>query len=68
MAPFKSEAQRKFMHASKPKLAKEFEAATPKGIKLPKRVKKKKAAVKKKMTKEQKVIKYKSIAKRKGKK
>jgi hypothetical protein len=33
--PFKSEAQRGFMYANHPKLAKEFEAATPKGKKLP---------------------------------
>lgn len=38
--PFKSEAQRKWMHANKPEMAKEFEAATPKGKKLPKRVSK----------------------------
>ena len=37
--PFKSEAQRKFMYAKHPKLAKEFEAATPKGKKLPEHVK-----------------------------
>jgi hypothetical protein len=33
--PFKSQAQRGFMYAKHPKLAKEFEAATPKGEKLP---------------------------------
>lgn len=33
--PFKSEAQRKFMYANHPKLAAEFQAATPKGKKLP---------------------------------
>lgn len=38
--PFKSQAQRAFMYASKPELAKEFEAATPKGKKLPKKLKK----------------------------
>lgn len=38
--PFKSEAQRKFLFAKKPKIAKEFAAKTPKGKKLPKRVKK----------------------------
>lgn len=37
--PFKSQAQRKFMYAKHPKLAKEFEAATPKGKKLPQHVK-----------------------------
>jgi hypothetical protein len=40
--PFKSQQQRKFMYALKPKLAKEFEAATPKGKKLPIKVKPKK--------------------------
>lgn len=40
--PFKSEAQRKMMYAKHPKLAKEFEAKTPKGKKLPKKVSKKK--------------------------
>lgn len=33
--PFESEAQRRFMHAKHPKLAKEFEAATPDGANLP---------------------------------
>ena len=33
--PFKSQAQRGFMYATHPGLAKEFQAATPKGIKLP---------------------------------
>lgn len=37
--PFKSEAQRRFMYATHPKLAEEFEAATPKGKKLPEKVK-----------------------------
>lgn len=40
--PFKSEAQRKFMYAKNPKMAKEWEEKTPKGKKLPKKVKKKK--------------------------
>lgn len=39
--PFKSEAQRAWMHANKPKMANEWESETPKGKKLPKRVKKK---------------------------
>jgi len=39
--PFKSEAQRAYLWAKKPKIAKEFEKHTPKGKKLPKRVKKK---------------------------
>jgi len=40
--PFKSQQQRKFMYAKKPKLAKEFESKTKKGAKLPKKVTKKK--------------------------
>lgn len=44
--PFKSEAQRGFLFAKHPEIAKEFAAATPKGAKLPKHVKhdKKKSA------------------------
>lgn len=38
--PFKSQKQRAYMYANEPKLAKEFEAKTPKGKKLPKKVKK----------------------------
>ena len=37
--PMKSQAQRAYLWANNPKLAKEFEAHTPKGKKLPKRVK-----------------------------
>ena len=33
--PFKSSKQRAFMYSQHPELAKEFEAATPKGKKLP---------------------------------
>ncbi len=40
--PFKSQAQRKYMYSQKPELAKEFEAATPKGKKLPAKVSSKK--------------------------
>lgn len=36
--PMKSEAQRAYLHANKPEIAKEFESKTPKGAKLPKRV------------------------------
>jgi len=36
--PFKSEAQRKWMYANDPKMAKRWEKHTPKGKKLPKRV------------------------------
>jgi len=39
--PFKSKAQRGFLWANEPKVAKEFAAHTPKGAKLPKHVKKK---------------------------
>ncbi len=39
--PFKSETQRKFLFAKKPKIAKEFAEKTPKGKKLPKKVKNK---------------------------
>lgn len=38
--PYKSQAQRRYMHAKHPKLAKEFDATTPKGKKLPEHVKK----------------------------
>lgn len=38
--PFRSRAQRAFLFANKPELAKEFAAKTPKGAKLPKHVKK----------------------------
>lgn len=36
--PFKSEAQRRFMFAQHPKMAKEFAAATSKGKKLPEKL------------------------------
>ena len=39
--PFKSKAQRKWMHKNKPTMAKKWEKKTPKGSKLPKKVKKK---------------------------
>ncbi len=38
--PFKSEAQRRYLFAKHPEVAKEFAAATPKGKKLPEHVKK----------------------------
>lgn len=44
--PFKSSAQRKWMHANHPQMAKRWEAETPKG-KLPEHVKPKKAGKKK---------------------
>jgi len=37
--PFKSQAQRAWMHIHHPEMAKEWEAHTPKGKKLPKHVK-----------------------------
>lgn len=37
--PMKSKAQRAFLHANKPAVAKKFEKKTPKGKKLPKRKK-----------------------------
>jgi len=46
--PFKSKAQRRALYAKNPKVAAEFEAATPKGAKLPERVKKKKKPARKK--------------------
>lgn len=38
--PFKSEAQRKFLFAKHPKIAKKFAKITPKEKKLPKKLKK----------------------------
>jgi hypothetical protein len=40
--PFKSSAQKKWMYANKPEMAKRWEKETPKGKKLPKKVKKSK--------------------------
>ena len=40
--PFKSEAQRRWMWANDPEMAKRWQAETPKGKRLPKHVKKKK--------------------------
>jgi hypothetical protein len=40
--PMKSQAQRGYLWANHPEVAKEFESKTPKGKKLPKKVKKKK--------------------------
>jgi hypothetical protein len=39
--PFVSQAQRKWMHANHPEMAKEWESATPKDASLPDRVHKK---------------------------
>ncbi len=41
--PFKSNAQRRYLYAHEPAIAKRFAKETPKGKKLPERVKKKKA-------------------------
>jgi hypothetical protein len=41
--PFKSEAQRRYLYANEPKVAKEFAKKTPKNAKLPARTKKKSA-------------------------
>jgi hypothetical protein len=38
--PFKSQAQRRFMHATDPKMAARWEKETPKGKPLPEKVKK----------------------------
>jgi hypothetical protein len=46
--PFKSKAQRGYLYANEPEVAKEFQAATPKGAKLPYKVKKKGDGKKKK--------------------
>lgn len=40
--PMKSKAQRRYLWATNPKVARKFEDETPKGKKLPARVKKKK--------------------------
>ena len=46
--PFKSDAQRRFMYAKHPEIAKEFSEKTPKGADLPEHVRKaKKRALKK---------------------
>lgn len=39
--PFRSQAQRAFLFAKKPRIAKEFARKTKKGKKLPKRIKRK---------------------------
>lgn len=44
--PFQSKAQRRFMYARHPQMAKEWEEHTPKGKKLPEHVKKKEAEMK----------------------
>ena len=40
--PFQSKAQRAYLYANKPEIAKEFQKKTPVGKKLPKKVSKKK--------------------------
>jgi hypothetical protein len=41
--PFKSESQRKYLYAKKPKVAEKLAKKTPKGTSLPKKVRKKAA-------------------------
>ena len=43
--PFESKAQRGYLFAHNPKVAREFAAATPKGADLPEHVKKKKTTL-----------------------
>lgn len=43
--PFKSDAQRKYLYAKKPKVAKRFAEETPKNAKLPARARKKKSSL-----------------------
>jgi hypothetical protein len=45
--PFKSKAQKKYLYANKPKVAKEFEEKTPKGKKLPAKLRRKARKTKK---------------------
>jgi hypothetical protein len=40
--PFKSKAQRRYLYAKEPEVAREFEKATPKNAKLPEKKKKRK--------------------------
>jgi hypothetical protein len=44
--PFLSEAQKRFMYANHPEIAKRFQAETPKGRKLPYHVKRRKVRAK----------------------
>ena len=44
--PFKSEAQRRYLYANEPEVAKEFQAHTPKGATLPRKVVGKKKRIK----------------------
>jgi len=45
MAPMRSEAQRRWMHANKPEMAKEWEEHTPEGAQLPEHVKRTRAEI-----------------------
>jgi hypothetical protein len=45
MMPFKSEAQRRFMWAKHPRMAREFQDATPKNADLPEHMKSMKATI-----------------------
>ena len=48
--PFKSKAQKKYLYATNPKLAKKFQKKTPKGTRLPNKVRRKaKGGTKKKV-------------------
>lgn len=49
--PFKSKAQRAYLYANEPEVAKNFESETPSKTKLPKKVKKKKTTTKSKKKK-----------------
>jgi len=46
--PFKSEAQRRFLYATDPKLAEEFAEKTPEGTTIPDKVSARKSAIMKK--------------------
>lgn len=46
--PFKSDAQRKFLYATDPKLAEKFAKETPEGTDLPSKVSARKSAIMKK--------------------
>lgn len=62
--PFKSQAQRKWMYSTHPKMAKEWEDHTPKGKKLPTRKKK----MKKKTAQMPSMSRYKALSEKEMKK
>jgi hypothetical protein len=43
--PFKSKAQKKYLYANEPKVAKKFEKHTPKGMELPEKIVKRKGSM-----------------------